>query len=308
MTRYKGIFALYELEPVPGFTKGCSIRVIYPSPLARDLFLASSFLIPTIFCAGPAIASGVMHDLGHYEASEILRDIRHVNWICLFYFIPVIAFYYTVKFAMILWANIRLAESSLQVEPKIAFTVEYLLTMSPLRFLVLLMTFTTFGAGAICIVCGTIVLFFLIYKHEILSSEHRVFAIGLSFVWTCLLGVGLFLELGLIAIQSFRKKRQEQRRKLFVGLDNSSGQKSPVPYDYKMAPYSSGTRHFETASTDSRAALDPGLHKFHGRNLETQLEVPVTPAPAKVREAGSEKYPGCLRCRTHAPLVLYQRV
>ncbi|KAF9284478.1 hypothetical protein BGZ68_004669 [Mortierella alpina] len=167
-TRSIGIFAYYEPDLVPGSTKGYSIRVIYPSPLVRDLFLASSFLIPTIFCAGPAIASGVMHDLGHFEASEVLRTIRHINWVGIFYTIPVIAFYYSVKFALILWANIRLAESTLRVEPKAAFTIEYLLTMSPVRFLVILMTFTTFGAGAISIMCGSIVLFYLIYRHEIL--------------------------------------------------------------------------------------------------------------------------------------------
>ncbi|KAF9927048.1 hypothetical protein BGZ67_007782 [Mortierella alpina] len=181
MTRYSGIFAYYEPDVIPGYTDGYSIRVIYPSPKARDLFLASSFLGPTIFCAGPAIASGVMHDHGYYEAAEMLRTIRHINWIGIFYTIPIIAFYYSVKFALILYANIRLAESTLRVEPKIAFTVEYLLTMSPVRFLVLLMTFTTFGAGAISIVCGSVTLSVLIYREQILSSEHRVFAIGIIF-------------------------------------------------------------------------------------------------------------------------------
>ncbi|KAF9991151.1 hypothetical protein BGZ75_004635 [Mortierella antarctica] len=287
MTRYSGIFAYYEPDVIPGYTDGYSIRVIYPSPKARDLFLASSFLGPTIFCAGPAIASGVMHDHGYYEAAEMLRTIRHINWIGIFYTIPIIAFYYSVKFALILYANIRLAESTLRVEPKIAFTVEYLLTMSPVRFLVLLMTFTTFGAGAISIVCGSVTLSVLIYREQILSSEHRVFAIGFAFVWTCLLGVGLFLELGMIAIQSFRKKRREQRRlfhSFYTDRDpHGSGQRSSVPHGCRMALYSSGMRDSRIIFTENVAALQLDPTKHYGLDSGTQFEIPLMTTPTKVR-------------------------
>ncbi|KAF9950823.1 hypothetical protein BGZ72_007579 [Mortierella alpina] len=154
-TRHEGIFAYYDLKFIAGSCQVYSIGVFYPTPLIKDLVLASGFLVPAIFCAGPAIASGVMYDLGNYGASDTLRAIRHINWIVILYVVPIAAFYYSVKMTLILIADIHLAESNLRVEPKIAFTVEYLLTMSSVRFLLGLTAFTTFGAGVISIVCGS---------------------------------------------------------------------------------------------------------------------------------------------------------
>ncbi|KAG0203761.1 hypothetical protein BGX28_004077 [Mortierella sp. GBA30] len=207
MTTREGIFAVYQPEPEHGSPRLPPIHVLSPTPAQKNAMLVVGAIYPGIFGGGPSIAAGVLHDYGHYAASEILYRCACWSWALMEWTMAFLFFYYGLKLTIILQANIIIAEAALQA-PTAAFGIRNLTSKSPARFLFIQLQILGFGGCSAFVLAGSVTVLMATYKEKVLGTANGLWPHVLDFFWTCAFAIAILVAMALITVQSVRSRRR----------------------------------------------------------------------------------------------------
>ncbi|KAG0356634.1 hypothetical protein BGZ54_000666 [Gamsiella multidivaricata] len=183
------------------------IHVLTPTTIQKNALLVMGAVYPSIFGAGLGIASGVLRDHGHLDASRIFMLCQYGNWVLILYIMAAMFFYYGLKYTFILRANIIIAEAALKA-PRAAFGIGNLKSRSPARFLFIQLQITGFGGCAVTILAGSLCLIWILFQQKILAMEDDQLPHTMAFFWTCAMAATFFVINSLITAQSVRNRKR----------------------------------------------------------------------------------------------------
>ncbi|KAF9997917.1 hypothetical protein BGZ79_008393 [Entomortierella chlamydospora] len=206
VTTREGIFAVYQPEVAYGSKPLRPIHVLTPTTVQKNFLLILGIVYPIIAaCVG--IASGAMHDLGHFQAGYDLLIIQYANWVLILYTVGSAFLYYGFKYTVILRANIIIAETALKA-PRAAFGIKNLKSRSPARFLFIQLQIMGFGGCAVSLLAGTLCLLWVIFRNDILGWNDERWPHLMGVFWTCANALTFIVAEALIAAQSVRNRRR----------------------------------------------------------------------------------------------------
>ncbi|KAG9323935.1 hypothetical protein KVV02_004352 [Mortierella alpina] len=206
VTEFEGKFAVYRTSTAHGHLQS-EIRVFYPTPHQKNVFLVSGALFPVFFCAPLGIAAGTLTDQGHYNASDILTVIQNINWALILWFLGFIIIYYGVKFTLILRAHIITTEARREL-PLAAFGPSNFKSRSPARYLFIMLQVTAFASSQIFFLSGLLNGIQTWNRRSLLESQDLRWYRFLVFMWSCPAALAYFVKLSLIAIHTHRNTVQ----------------------------------------------------------------------------------------------------
>ncbi|KAF8984812.1 hypothetical protein BGZ46_006925 [Entomortierella lignicola] len=227
VTTREGIFAVYQPEVVYGAKPLPPIHVLTPTTVQKNFLLVMGFIYPVVFATGSGVASGAMHDLGHFDAGYYLLLVQYANWVLILYTMGLMFFYYGLKYTFILRANIIIAEAALKA-PTAAFGIKNLKSRSPARFLFIQLQIMGFGGCAVTMLAGTLCLLWVAFRNQILAMHNERVPHLMSVFWTCANALTFIVVDALVTAQSIRNRRRglhDPSTTATGTMSNSAGQK-----------------------------------------------------------------------------------
>ncbi|KAG0364171.1 hypothetical protein BGZ54_007779 [Gamsiella multidivaricata] len=281
VTTREGIFAVYHPEVVFGTKPLPPIHVLTPTTVQKNSMLAIGAIYPTIFGAGLGIASGALHDSGHYYASRVLMLLQYSNWVLILYTMALMFFYYGLKYTFILRANIIIAEAALKA-PRAAFGIGNLKSRSPARFLFIQLQITGFGGCAVTVLAGTLCILWVLFKDRILEMPNDRLPHTMAVFWTCAIALAFFVVMSLIAAQSVRSRRrglhEPSTTTATMTLSHSGGQKSSANrasksgHQFNISDPETGLTHDSSHELDSQDSEKGSLERYDDPRYIVYLE------------------------------------
>ncbi|KAF9347263.1 hypothetical protein BGX26_001249 [Mortierella sp. AD094] len=207
VTTREGIFAVYQPEVVYGSKPLRPIHVLTPTTVQKNFLLIMGIVYPVIFATGPGVASGAMHDTGHFQAGHYLLVVQYANWSLILYTVALMFFYYGLKYTFILRANIIIAEAALKA-PRAAFGIKNLKSRSPARFLFIQLQIMGFGGCAVATLAGTLCFLWVLFRKQILEMNDERWPHLVGVFWTCANALTFIVVECLVTAQSVRNRRR----------------------------------------------------------------------------------------------------
>ncbi|KAF9964406.1 hypothetical protein BGZ70_006503 [Mortierella alpina] len=264
ITRREGYLAVYEPDRVEGCITHWPVSLIYPSTLQNNLFIINSPFVIIICGIGPSLLAALLYDRGEYEASKVWLTVSHMAWSGIIFVLVPLLMYYGIKFSRILKINIIIAETRLGV-PRSRFGISNLASMSPARYLFIVLQITVFGAFIFSMLAALMMVSYGLFKDQLLSANLGLFSHFYTFAWTSVLPFVMLVKLVLVHIQLVRfGRRQHLFSSLYKAMDGGGDSQSVKP---------------GSDATESSPASDACGSKEWDMELMVGVESPASKSP-----------------------------